>query len=106
MLRADGAQLRSSGLTRAALAAVAVTLTSLAIVASANAFVPVTQTYMPSFAAPETPALLNQVGVIKIGSPTARIVLVLEPGTSAGAGDFVPFAKWLGGHTTRRRGWA
>jgi len=91
---------------RPALAALAVALTSLAIVASANAFVPVTQTYMPSFAAPETPALLNQVGVIKIGSPTARNVLVLEPGTSAGAGYFVPFAKWLVEHTTGWQVWS
>ncbi|HWX95974.1 MAG TPA: hypothetical protein VNZ01_03895 [Solirubrobacteraceae bacterium] len=35
------------------------------------------------------------MGVIKVGSPAAKNVLVLEPGTSAGAGYFVPVAKWL-----------
>jgi pimeloyl-ACP methyl ester carboxylesterase len=91
---------------RPALAAVAVALAALAIVSSASASVAVIQTYMPSFAAPETPAILNQVGVIKIGSPLAKNVLVLEPGTSAGGGYFVPFAKWLVEHTTGWQVWS
>lgn len=99
-------RLRSSGLIRAALTAVAVALASLALVSSASASVAVVQTYMPSFAAPETPAFLNQVGVIKVGSPTARNVLVLEPGTSAGAGYFIPFAKWLVTHTSGWQVWS
>jgi pimeloyl-ACP methyl ester carboxylesterase len=45
---------------------------------------------------------LNQVGVIKIGPTNAKNVLVLEPGTSAGAGYFVPFAKSL---VERLPGW-
>jgi hypothetical protein len=45
---------------------------------------------------------LNRVGVIEVGSTTAKNVLVLEPGTSAGAAYFVPFAKSLVEHT---RGW-
>ncbi len=102
MSREKGTHSASSRLIRAVLAAVAVVLTSLAAVTSASAFAPVVQTYMPSFAAPETPAYLNQVGVIKVGAPSARNVLVLEPGTSAGAGYFVPFAKWLVEHT---KGW-
>ncbi|HTZ65238.1 MAG TPA: hypothetical protein VMB51_14135 [Solirubrobacteraceae bacterium] len=38
---------------------------------------------------------LNRVGVIEVGPTTATNVLVLEPGTSAAAAYFVPFAKWL-----------
>lgn len=95
-------RLSRGGLIRPALAVVAAALASLAVASSASAFVPVIQTYMPSFAAPETPGLLDQVGVIKVGSPLARNVLVLEPGTSAGAGYFIPFAKWLVANT---KGW-
>jgi pimeloyl-ACP methyl ester carboxylesterase len=97
--------LTSRRLIRPALAAIAAALASLAVVSSASADVPFVfpiPIYSPSFAAPETPSFLNQVGVIKIGEPSARNVLVLEPGTSAGAGYFVPFAKWLVEHT---KGW-
>ena len=52
-------------------------------------------TWMPGFAAPGTPANLDKVGVIKIGSKAAKNVLVIEPGTSGGGAYFVPFAKWL-----------
>ena len=51
--------------------------------------------WMRSYAAPGTPARLNKVGVLKIGSPKARNVLVFEPGTSAGSAYIVPFAQWL-----------
>jgi pimeloyl-ACP methyl ester carboxylesterase len=86
----------------AALAAIAVLSASLAVASSASAEVPVTQTSMPGFEAPGTPAKYNQVGVIKVGPPQASNVLVFEPGTSAGAGYFVPFAKWVVEHT---KGW-
>jgi pimeloyl-ACP methyl ester carboxylesterase len=49
--------------------------------------------YMPGYDDPATPAALNRVGVLKVGSPFARNVLVLIPGTSAGAGYFKPLAK-------------
>jgi pimeloyl-ACP methyl ester carboxylesterase len=52
-------------------------------------------TWMAGYPAPGTPARYNKVGVIKVGSPSARNVLVLEPGTSAAAAYFVPFAKWV-----------
>jgi pimeloyl-ACP methyl ester carboxylesterase len=42
------------------------------------------------------------VGVIKVGARRARNVLVLEPGTSAGAGYFVPLAQWI---VSRAPGW-
>jgi pimeloyl-ACP methyl ester carboxylesterase len=97
--------LRSRRPTRPALAAIAAALASLAIVSSASADVPFVvpfPVYSPGFAAPETPSFLNQVGVLKVGQPNAKNVLVLEPGTSAGAGYFVPFATWLVAHT---KGW-
>jgi len=50
---------------------------------------------MKSFAAPGTPARFNKVGVIEVGPRSAKNVLVLEPGTSAGSAYFVPLAKWL-----------
>ena len=52
-------------------------------------------TWMAGYQAPGTPAKYNMVGVIKVGSPSARNVLVLMPGTSAAAAYFVPFARWL-----------
>ena len=45
---------------------------------------------------------IRQGGVIRIGARTARNVLVLEPGTSAGAAYFVPLARWI---VSRRPGW-
>jgi pimeloyl-ACP methyl ester carboxylesterase len=66
------------------------------------------RTWMPAPAAPETPTSfnfkgghfgknvnLNQVGVIKIGSPHAKNVMVFVPGTSGGGAYIVPFAKSL-----------
>src|SRR5947199_5546059 len=41
---------------------------------------------------------LNQVGVIKVGSPKAKNVMVFEPGTSAGGPYIVPFAKSVTEH--------
>jgi hypothetical protein len=58
--------------------------------------------WMQSYRAPGTPARYDKVGVIKVGRPTARNVLVLEPGTSAGAGYFVPLARWI---VSRAPGW-
>ena len=60
--------------------------------ASANAL---GVTMMKSFAALGTPARYDKVGVIKVGPRSAKNVLVLEPGTSAGSAYFVPLARWL-----------
>src|ERR1700742_116808 len=57
---------------------------------------------MKGYAAPGTPAKYDKVGVIKVGARHARNVLVLEPGTSAGAAYFVPLAKWI---VSRAPGW-
>jgi pimeloyl-ACP methyl ester carboxylesterase len=59
-------------------------------------------TWMNGFDAPGTPAKYNKVGVIKVGPSSAKNVLVLMPGTSAGSAYFVPFAKWL---TSTVKGW-
>lgn len=59
-------------------------------------------TWMPGAVSPGTPAKYNRVGVIKVGSPRAKNVLVLEPGTSASATYFVPLAKWI---VSRAPGW-
>jgi pimeloyl-ACP methyl ester carboxylesterase len=50
---------------------------------------------MQGFSAPGTPSQYNKVGVIKVGPTTAKNVLVLEPGTSAGSAYFVPLAQWI-----------
>jgi pimeloyl-ACP methyl ester carboxylesterase len=63
---------------------------------------PLSVTWMPSYAAPDTPVRYNKVGVIKIGPSSARNVLVLEPGTSAGSAYFVPLAKWI---VSKTPGW-
>ncbi|HXW33591.1 MAG TPA: hypothetical protein VEJ87_03365, partial [Acidimicrobiales bacterium] len=57
-------------------------------------------TWMPGYdvpcpPSPCTPAKYDKVGVIKIGSTTAKNVLILEPGTSAAAAYFVPLAQWI-----------
>ena len=49
--------------------------------------------WMQGYDDPATPDALDRVGVLKVGSPFARNVLVLVPGTSAGAGYFEPLAK-------------
>ena len=59
-------------------------------------------TWMPSYAAPDTPAQYNKVGVLKIGPSAAKNVLVLEPGTSAGSAYFVPLANWI---VSKTPGW-
>lgn len=50
---------------------------------------------MPGYKAPGTPLKYDKVGVIKVGPPEAKNVLVLEPGTSAGSAYFVPLAGWI-----------
>jgi hypothetical protein len=62
---------------------------------SAPTTTPVAVSWMASYAAPGTPARYDKVGIIKVGRSDAKNVLVLEPGTSAGAAYFVPLAKWI-----------
>jgi len=63
---------------------------------------PVHVAWINGFAAPGTPARYNKVGILKVGSTSAKNVLVLEPGTSAGGTYFVPLAKWI---VSKNSGW-
>jgi pimeloyl-ACP methyl ester carboxylesterase len=54
------------------------------------------------FKSPGTPAKYNRVGILMTGSPRAKNVLVLNPGTSASAAYFEPLAKDI---VTRAKGW-
>src|ERR1035437_3535698 len=63
---------------------------------------PLGVTWMQGFAAPGTPAKYDKVGIIKVGPSSAKNVLVLEPGTSAGSAYFVPLAKWI---VSKASGW-
>ena len=71
-------------------------------VAAASAQADLQVAWIRGFAAPATPARFDRVGVIKVGPLSARNVLVLEPGTSAGAAYFVPLAQWI---VARVHGW-
>ncbi len=86
----------------AALAAAAGQPTQAAASPTGTATAPLSVTWMPSYAAPGTPAKYDKVGVIKIGPSSAKNVLVLEPGTSAGSAYFVPLAKWI---VSKTPGW-
>jgi pimeloyl-ACP methyl ester carboxylesterase len=72
-----------------------VTTVVVALFGAASASAALKVTWMPGFKAPATPSKYDKVGVIKVGSASARNVLVLEPGTSAAGAYFVPLAKWI-----------
>ena len=59
-------------------------------------------TTIEGFKAPGTPEQYNKVRIVKYGSPKAKHVLVLNPGTSAGGTFFGPFATAL---TKKLKGW-
>ncbi|HEY5429750.1 MAG TPA: hypothetical protein VIK04_11580 [Solirubrobacteraceae bacterium] len=80
----------------------ALVLASLALASSASAASPLQVSWIGGDVAPGTPARYDKVGVIKVGARSARNVLVLEPGTSAGGAYFVPLAKWI---VSRAPGW-
>jgi pimeloyl-ACP methyl ester carboxylesterase len=103
---------------------VVLALAAAGIVAAASAAssdgMGVRRTFVQGYAAPGTPEPfhpprgshlssqldLNRVGIVAVGPSTAKNVLVLEPGTSAGAPYFVPFAKSLVEHTIGWQVWA
>jgi pimeloyl-ACP methyl ester carboxylesterase len=102
--------MRRMNLPRCLLAAIA--LASVAVAASSGVSSagtpakPLGVTWMKSFAAPGTPAKYDKVGVIKVGPSSAKNVLVLEPGTSAGSAYFVPLAKWIVSKTKKWQVWS
>jgi hypothetical protein len=70
-----------------------------AVAASASAS---SVTWMNGYDDPATPNSLDRVGVLKIGPDSARNVLVLNPGTSAGAAYFKPLANDIVSETSGR----
>src|SRR4051794_37037759 len=81
-----------------------VLLTMLALAAPASASVRFER--IPGFRSPGTPAKYDKVGILKIGSTKAKNVLVLNPGTSAGAAYFAPLAKSIVAHAPQWQVWA
>ena len=82
--------------TLAALAAVA------AAVPAAASAAPARFERIAGFKSPGTPARYDKVGILKFGSPKARNVLVLNPGTSASAAYFQPLARSI---VARAKAW-
>jgi triacylglycerol esterase/lipase EstA (alpha/beta hydrolase family) len=74
----------------------------VAFAAAVAAAAPPKVSWMRGVRAPGTPARYDRVGVLRIGPRTARNVLVLEPGTSAGSTYFAPLARWI---VSRDPGW-
>ncbi len=83
----------SAALKRITASAVAIAF--LALGSGAASASPLRVTWMRGAAPAGTPARYDKVGVLKIGPSSARNVLVLEPGTSAGSTYFVPLARWI-----------
>ncbi len=77
---------------RVALATIAVVLACGAAASPAGAH---RVQWMNGFNDPGTPDRYDKVGVLKFGSPQARNVLVLNPGTSSSSAYFAPMARTL-----------
>jgi pimeloyl-ACP methyl ester carboxylesterase len=90
---------------RLALAAAAVAATC-ALPASVHAATAPRFERIAGSASPGTPAKYDKVGILKIGSPKAKNVLVLNPGTSASAAYFAPLAQSLVAQTKDWQVWA
>ena len=79
---------------------------ALVLAAAAPATAKVSFQRLDGFKSPGTPARYDKVGVLKIGSPNARNVLVLNPGTSASAAYFAPLAKSIVAAAPKWQVWA
>jgi pimeloyl-ACP methyl ester carboxylesterase len=77
-------------------------LLAAAAVQPALAAAPVSFTRIAGYRSPGTPSLYNKVGILKTGSPKAKNILVLNPGTSASAAYFEPLAQDI---VAKRRDW-
>jgi hypothetical protein len=93
-----------AGSSRRALAATAVAL--FALPGAAHAAAPVSFQRLAGHHSPGTPAKYDKVGVLKIGSPRARNVLVLNPGTSASAAYFAPLARTIVARAPKWQVWS
>jgi hypothetical protein len=89
-----------------AIAASAAATACAALGASASSARTLRVAWMRGVASPGTPAKYDRVGVIKVGPQSARNVLVLEPGTSAGSAYFVPLARWIASRVPGWQVWA
>jgi pimeloyl-ACP methyl ester carboxylesterase len=85
---------------------VASALLAAAAVTAAPAGAKVSFQRIAGVKSPGTPAKYDKVGILKIGSPSARNVLVLNPGTSASAAYFAPLAKSIVAKAPRWQVWA
>src|SRR4051794_9735372 len=79
---------------------------ALALAVATPATAKVSFQRIDGFKSPGTPAKYDKVGILKIGSPKARNVLVLNPGTSASAAYFAPLAESLVARTPGWQVWA
>jgi pimeloyl-ACP methyl ester carboxylesterase len=79
---------------------------ALALAVAAPAAAKVSFQRIDGFKSPGTPAKYDKVGILKIGSPTARNVLVLNPGTSASAAYFAPLAESIVAKAPKWQVWA
>lgn len=89
-------------------AGVAVAATAMLLgMAGTSQAAPSTMT-LKGFDAPGTPAKYNKVKVVKQGPKTAKKILVLVPGTSAGATNFTPLGEGLLAKLNKgkKRSWA
>jgi pimeloyl-ACP methyl ester carboxylesterase len=93
--------LRRSAMTRMRLLGAAV-VSCAALAVSGGSAAALSVHWMSGFKAPGTPAKYNRVGILKVGPARAKNVLVLEPGTSAGGGYFIPLAQWI---VAKTHGW-
>jgi hypothetical protein len=84
------------------LLAAAVCAAAVALPATASAAPKVRFERIDGARAAGTPARYDSVGILEVGRPSARNVLVLNPGTSASAAYFAPLARSI---VARAPGW-
>ena len=83
----------SIGVRAATFVAAAAALLCLAAPAAQAKRSPGSVEWVNGYSAPGTPERLDKVGIVKVGSPTAKNVIVIEPGTSGGGAYFIPLAE-------------
>ena len=86
----SGRRFRRIALT---VAVIALALAALVPAASASGFSNARFSWIAGYDDPATPDNLDRVGVLKVGFPWARNVLVLNPGTSSSSAYFKPLAE-------------
>jgi len=82
--------------------AIAVVLVMAVLAVGVDGASAATFSWIKGYDDPATPDQYDQVGVLKEGPPSAKKILVLVPGTSAGATYFAPLAQDI---VSRMRGW-